>query len=578
MSDILKFDPVWGYSVTLTLLSAGSTLLLIFEWRKKARNRILRLIALSLMLLAVSGIATQPATRHETSQQVILLTEGYNRARVDSLLQSHPTLSLCHIQGVPPYRSSIGISPNELSSFKNEIAWIVGFGLRSAERDVLRGTAFRYLEPDLPEGILHLNLPGEISAGQTAEIEGIVRSARQGRLRLLGPGGMEDSIQTSAGERSFRLRFLPKEAGDYLYTVLLDDDTVGKVPVHVREQRQLNIAFVLHYPSFETRQLKTFLEKRHQLLLRYEVSDRRFRFEHINRDAQTFNQLTRNALDGFDLVIIDSDALYRLSAEEFAALSDANRAGIGVIALFNNTPSSDNRRLSDLFGGIFMGGMKDTVRIAVNSQSRTLPALPVRLQREGPVSDLVRSGSRTVAGYVPRDFGRTGFQLLQGTYRLALSGDSLAYASIWTPLIDEVAAPERATERVLVETPFPLYQDHPVDFSIISTEQPRADYNGSTLPLTENLFIDGVWHGKIWMDRPGWQKLNVGGTNRALFVAEPGEWKTLDYANRIRETSALSSSTQPESETSWEYRRFPLSIFFIVFLVSGAILWLTPKL
>ena len=115
------------------LITPIVTLLIIFlvwqESKKPYRFRILRIIAVILMMLALTGLLFKPGYQTKKSSNIILLTPNYSVKQVDSILLDHPDLMLMHLEQTAPYKNSTHLFHDELPERANEIKIVIGQGL-----------------------------------------------------------------------------------------------------------------------------------------------------------------------------------------------------------------------------------------------------------------------------------------------------------------------------------------------------------------------------------------------------------------------------------------------------------------
>lgn len=570
------FPPLVSYGILL-LLAAFS---LWMERKKNAPYPVLRFVAVIAMMLAIAGFLFRPHYRTTSSGQIMLLTPHYDRSQADSLLDIYPSLRIFHSEGTEPYRQSVAAnSYHKISHELTNVVYVLGQGLAPEALDLFPSHGYHFMPSPYPQGIIRLSLPDPVIQNRTATIEGVFKNgSATSKLVLIGPGGTEDSVSISKkGLQSFRLSFFPKNNGRSLYTLYASDTLIGNLPVHVRQERKLDILFILTYPTFETRHLRDFLGQKHRLLLRYQISKNRFRFERFNREAESVNQLTKEILSKFDLLITDTDALLALRASEKNSLRSALQEGLGLLPLFNTPPRSSD----DIIPFQFRRYAADTAHVFLKGSKYPLPTWPLRVISEDGIHSVLKNKNRILSGYRHHGFGKVGFQLIQETYRLMLQGDSLAYSLLWSEALEEISRSDTKASAVWRErTNFPLYADAPVFVELNSPAgEPDVFFNDIKIPVKENLMIDGLWTAKLWTGREGWNHLAVSGdTILDLYTSNKNEWRSLAAANAIVRTQQAASSLAGSKASAEILKQLPEWIFYCLFLFATAILWVVPKL
>ncbi len=577
------FNPVLP-SWLIILIVIPLTILFLWQENKKThRFKGLRMVSVLIMMAAFTFLLLKPLHQKQKSSSIILLTNGYSKKQVDSILLKKIDFSLMHLENVPPYNNSKPLLFNELKQHDNEIQTVIGEGIPISDLDEMDNKHFEFVSNTRPEGIIELSIPKPIIANRKNNISGKFNNSQKTiRLYLSGPGGKEDSLTIKGkGQHNFKLTFVPKQSGEFIYTIRVQD-SVGRyqenLPIQVSEERSLKILFVQHYPSFEIQTFKSFLErKHHSIVLRYQLSKNDFRYEYINYEPISFTRITGELLDDMDLVISDSESLSVLPPLEKQSLENAIQSGLGLL----NLSYQASKNLTKFFPFQTISSKNDTTTIRLNSKSFSFPISKSRIIENSSLVPIQKNKSGVLSGYTFSGAGKIGFQSLQETYRISVSGDSISYSELWTPLIERISRPAPHDSKINMTTPFPYYEDEPIDFEIISSsESISLMADGIMIPLKENLLIDNVWHGRTWGGKQGWHTLETeDGSTLPYYISDTSDWKSLALTNQLTENSLVYSYGRPsksENTKAWEPIH-PLA-FYLLFLVAAAFLWMAPKL
>ncbi len=583
MTDLsISFQPILSPTLAIATIVILFIVFSWLEWKRVLKFFPLRLTALMIVMLALLGLILQPSKTESFSSSSIILTSGYEPHRVDSILNVSDKLKMVSAPGVPPYKGSTTLTSWQEVSATN-IRYVVGNGLPASARDLLSNQHFDFYPSTYPEGIIQLRVAHPVYAKRQNRVTGVINSKLESTiLSLVGPGGVEDSVVLQKkGQHSFDLNFTPKNAGNFVYQIKERNSFEENIPIHVKSEPSSKILFLQQFPTFETQYLKNYLGKNNQLLFRYQVSRLNFRYEYINHKAQRVDRITESLLSEFDLLVIDTDALQSLSGTEKKSLEKSIEAGLGVLILFNENPAS-SKSAKALFETKFTPFKSDTAQFFVRSKKITLPAWQVNVAISTNLKAITQSKNRILSGYEFHGFGKTGFQFLQETYQLTLRGDSTIYHSIWSDLIGSLARTAQQQHTISLNTPFPIFQNEPLELQVISNEkEPRLFYKNSLIPLKENFYIDDVYTGKFWTDQKGWDTLNIEGDSTKFFfyVSKKDSWASLATANSIHQTKLMANTNhteeRPEQVTHTPY---PKWIFYTMFLLGACFLWIVPKL
>ena len=545
------------------------------------------MIAVCFVLIATIGLLFRPGyTREINSSGYVLLTPGYEKNKVDSLRSVNPGIGTLALPGLDPLDNTrVLTSYQDLADLDYEILFIVGEGLPSFALDLMDTKKFQFIGTPVPAGIVELDVEKVNMVNQLNRVSGFVNSPGKAMVRLVGPGGKEDSVFfKNRGVSPFSLAFNPKQPGLYLYTMeYIDHNGVqsGQIPVTVAEEQKLNILFLQKFPSFEVRQLKNFLaENGHRLALRYQVSKDNYRVEFANVSSMRTSPLTTSVLQEFDLVVVDGDGLEALPTSEKNTLEQSIRDGLGLILLSDK--AIENDKLHQRFVPIEMKRtLKDSVYLKLSAKPYMLPVLPLQVVGNSSVYIVTRKGERIFSAYSYNGFGKTGLQLLRETYRIALEGNVDDYAELWSPLIEKVARKKDDLVKVKLHNAFPVYQDEPFSLEVIDVGEFRTVMNDQEpIAVMEHVAVDNLWLGKTWAGNPGWHDISIDSTTVPYFVSDQSTWQTLRLSNQRKQNElvAIHKSESSPPDVFYQQKQIPTVIFYMLFLFGAGFLWLAPKI
>lgn len=602
--------PGWLLTVLLTgilILSVG------IEWRRPVRFKALRMVTSVAIVASIGFILLRPLTAIPSDDQIVLLTEGYDAGVADSLGRVLRRPKFYQLEGntyrhAVPLRSYRNLLPGSgtrdgkvlrdaghgieaflegqdaLSSgkFIGMPTVILGDGLPAYALDSI-STGFTYYPSKTREGITGLvPLQRVIARHNTSTISGNYHTTHlPATLYVSDPGGKFDSLQITEEYGSFTFRFSPRTSGRLTYSVLLRDSLGNSIaeehiPVDVDRFRPLNILFLQDYPTFEVQYLKNYLADRgHRVALRTQFSKTSFRTEFINRNSVSLGKLTLSLLKEFDLLVVDPLVISRLPVSERTEVEQAVRNGLGILQVFGDTPGK--RLHHPLLPVKFNPAQADTTGLSVNDRHYLLPAarlLPIGFQGNA----VSVNNTRILSGFLQVGAGTSGFQLLQQTYSLLLAGDSVAYGSVWTPLIDGTARRSSLPGMINISSEFPLPVNEPIAINVISETTPDLYADGVHIPVREDVIIDGLWHATVWVDQAGWHQLTTPADTTAFYTFDSTAWQALrvEQKHKINQKASLApASPAHEGPVIAPVSMMP---FWILLVLSLGFLWLAPRL
>ncbi|HEV8515989.1 MAG TPA: hypothetical protein VGQ59_22065, partial [Cyclobacteriaceae bacterium] len=527
-------------------------------------------------------VLLRPSYQNEIkSEATILLTKSYQSTKVDSIVQKNPELKIIRtIEAVPYPNSSILKSWYDLS--EENISFIIGQGLPSHALELIHIKAFQFTPAPLPRGVIKLIIPNDIYVNDQRQIQGTFNGKEKTKLKLVGPGGVEDSVTLGKGEISFSLTFAPKQSGKFIYSLVAEASSTSteQLPIEVLPERHLRILFIQKFPTAEVRFLKNFLsEKNHEVILRYQTSKSNFDYEYSNAPRMQIDGLRSNLLSSFDLLFIDQKSYAALSSYEKSDLSKSIRNGLGVIFFIGD---AKDKAVNEFLHIKAKADSKDTVHIHLSSShDYVLPVSSLEWQNDVSVIAATKNKSRVLSGYSFSGEGKIGVQFIQETYRLGMQGNVRDYSSLWTTLISNTARAEESNFKLKLTMPFPYYSNEPIDISAISSGLQPALYSDSIqISMKENASVEDYWTGRSWAGKPGWHRLHIAQDSTQLnyFVSDTSEWRALKVANQMMDNKLSQKIPVSNVKNLSEQKPVSLFLFYFIFLFSSAFLWLAPKI
>jgi len=583
------FDPVFPTGMLLGLLVLLFAGLAVAEWQRKMGRRMLRMSALFLLFLGVSGLFFKPA--YFSSKIVgtdILLTSGYRKEHADSLLQVYPQAVLFQTSEADSFTGSVELtSLADLEGMNSEIRFVLGEGLPQYAFSFL-SSPVEYLPGTQPKGLLSVDIPQNLKAGSPEQLN-LVFDPRNGdrTIRLTSPEGPSDSVTLQEKRSDYSVAFTPKLPGrwTYKFEVL---DSAGEVlqtyplPVQVEKDRKLQMLFLQQFPSFETTYLKNHLARQgHAIAARYKLSQNKFRFESANGAPASFQRIDQTLLATTDLLFIDAEALAGLSGNEKLALEEAVSGGLGMLVWPGDI---SNTLRQNWLPFDFVEASSDTLTINLTGKEQLQLSSSGNYINPQPETYAIwlQNGSDLAAAYQYKGIGAVGTVMWTDSYKLVLKGRVGQYGLLWAEVIDGLAKKEQFCCSLVWESGMPHYPHEPLQFRLLANGEaaPELYFGGERVPLREDWQIDNLWYGTIWPGNTGWDSITVAGKPTYFFVHPQGEWASVEAAEKMS-TTKLQAATLVNSETIESTpTTTPVApvIFYLLVLFGAGGLWLAPKL
>lgn len=426
----------------------------------------------------------------------------------------------------------------------------------------LKNTPYVRWKPYFGRGELRdLHWKGILRKGEMQRIEGSIQLASKKTLQLRYAGESSaghrfaghtlDSVVLGAGDNNFRLTFPAFSEGRTTTTLDLDGKTIDTLRFFTQPAQKLTIRFLLDNPDFETRNLATWLGKQGHSVLYDAALSKNIRSKlNINRAAEP------------DLVVtIASNAAG-------IAVKKAVNAGKSVLFLQLGDPVTDIRLINNALGTRFR-----TVKISNEESvpvSSSLTALPFRFESNGFQTRIPHYPVAT-----EKTAGKIAVSLLNETFPLQLSGDSIAYGKIW----NEILAYARPAQSSVIEWDAPVFENVPVTMHLNNFQPlPRFLRLGQdTISTVISALNDRSAAATFLPVQSGWVPLHDS-LNTELYVQD---YSPLRYASRmqhfIQSTQKTDLTTSPE-DNAVATGKLPGWAWFAWLMLCLAALWIEPKL
>ncbi len=545
------------------------------SWRAWIPNRgawALRVVVQIFAALLLYFCLFPPATREEfAADELVVLTPGTTPAQLAAL---PPTANVVALPGIDVPRA-IGRVPDLGTALRRHAGVrslrIVGGGLPSRDRDAARGRVAAFDAAPLPRGLVELDAPASVPAGNLWRVDGRAADVADGRVELRDPSGTVVAAQTLDGQGRFVLRAGAKGEGTALFALrLLDRDgkqvDAASLPLAVRAGAPLKILLLAGAPDPELKYLRRW------------AADAGFALDGrtVLSDGVALTEgapaLDADALSRADIAIVDERAWVALDAQAKRALVAAVRDGLGLL-LRASGPLSEPVAAD-------WAELGYRIRAAASAQ-------PIRLDRTLGLAEpgfaltrralaaestdaatLLRADDGSALAWSRNlDRGRVALWLPADTYRLHLGGAGAAFGTLWG---DALAAVARARGEAAPTLPAAAWTDERATFCGLAGDASIENEAGART----GLIVDAATRcAAYWPDAAGWHLLLGSDRRWPFYVRARGEAAGLAAGESLRATRALvgaSVSAAAPTERSVPLPRWP---FFLAWLAAAASLW-----
>lgn len=557
-TDFNFSDPLnWLLLVLVTVLLLAQMWIIVRNHALAGSKKIVR-IGLNLVLwLAVFTFVLQPYREMRSSPKLVIIAGN-----------DVPTVVTEHV------RDSIGVKQvlGQDDAGKSRYDTIILLG-QDFNQDF-----FSKIDPGIqsvkwipfykPGQLQSIDWSGILRKGQVQHVRGALSSSGSQLLKIRYAGNTLDSMMLKKGLNCFDLHFPVFALGRIAATLELDTQILDTVRFFARPPGHKTYQFVLESPDFESRTLAGWLGE--------------------NGNPVSISTVLSNKIQSKNIInkAVNPDIFITDPANStHPVIKKALAAGKSVLMIGLNQAERDFVLMNQAFGSKF-----DLARIS-QEQSVTvfdgLTALPFRFINSGrtyQVPDLPVAITKTNA--------KIGVSLLNETYPLMLSGDSLAYDRIWTAILARIAPAD--TANIEIRSPIVPGTAHFFEFNNMPSHTgiiPVEMVSGDKKMLTDTLFahysvIGKKTAGTLFLpgNVSGWSSLGEPFQDAEFFTEGGGSFKEIAKIRAMsnlvnagyfeeRNLPALSSNQaasvqQPIPDVAW----------LLIFLVIFTALWAEPKL
>lgn len=395
-----------------------------------------------------------------------------------------------------------------------------------------------------------LRWKGSVRKGEMQRVEGMIDVSGKRMLSVRFGNEVLDSVLLSPGVNHFRLAFPAFSEGRTAVTLHTNSGSTDTLRYFSLPAEKLTIRFLLGNPDFETRNLAAWLGKQGHSVLYDAV---------LSKNISS--QLNINQAKDPDLIVTNPQNAAH------AAVRQAIAQGRGVLFLGLTDVPGDVKRINDALRTRFQ-----PIRISNEESvpvSPSLSALPFRWNVQGFHSHALHYPVQS-----ERTSGKVTVSLLNETFPMQLSGDSLGYAKVW----HETLAWARPTSAPVVAWDAPVWSDVPVRLqgNNVKSWDSRVQIGRDTV-FTEQSPLNAQSVSAIFLPREsGWLSLHDS-LGTALFVedntmlSEAARMRHFIQTSRYAETSRASTRVPAR-------RKVPSWGWFVCVMVLMSALWIERKL
>ena len=535
-------------------------------------------VGLQLVVAALLWLCLVPPSTRESfrSGELVVLTPGATPAQVSALRANADVVAL---PGVDAARA-IERAPDLATALRRHAdvhrLRIVGAGLPLRDRDIARGLVAAFEAPALPRGVVELDAPRSVLAGNAWRASGRIEGVASARVELRDPADALVATTTTDAQGRFALEAIAKDEGSATFTVRVQDADGTRVdeaalPLDVRRGEPLTLLLLAGAPDAELKYLRRWaVDAGLRLDSRVGLSEG----VALTEGTPAFDD---DALRKADAAIVDERAWTALTGAQKKSLLDAVDNGLGLLLRVTGAPAPaviDDWAALGFHVKVAPGDATATRFDRAFALAGSGPAFtrqPIEVEAPDAAALLRDDAGVPVASWRVQARGRIGLWWLADAWRLVLSGDRARYASAWSATLATLA---RARGDAMPQVPRDLRVDERALLCGVADGDRIEGPDGAGVAL----LVDADSRCAVWWPRhAGRHTLASADRQWPLDVLATDATSPLAIAARQRATRVLLGSATASGTESLRATPLPRWPFFLAWLVACTLLWMLER-
>ena len=396
---------------------------------------------------------------------------------------------------------------------------------------------------------------GIVRKGDMQEIFGKIGVSATNTLKIKYADQVLDSVVLQKGINNFELRFSTFSVGRTETELFLGNESLQKIAFFSRKNPAIAIQFVLENPDFENKSLAEWLGKNgNHVEITTTVAKN-------SQNQTSINKLISKEKFAPDIIITDP------SNASNQVVKKAIAEGKSVLFLNLTNPEQELKTINQALDLHYFA--KKTTNEDFIKISENLTALPYHF--EG------KPNQKNISDYpvaIQKNIGKIGVSLLNETFPLKLSGDSLTYGKLWTSVFQQL----NPSFQDNIEVAAPIFQDTKATIYLNNRSISAKDLKiaNDTIQV-ENSAINSLSSETDFIFRKtGWQTLQD-----SLEVYVEGNPTILWKCKQINEFLGVNSKNNAQNKGTLSQvltAKLPDWAWFLIILMCLTAVWIEPKL
>jgi len=382
--------------------------------------------------------------------------------------------------------------------------------------------------------------------GEIQEVAGKIELSEPKTIKIKFGNQVLDSLKLPKGFSSFSLNFPIFSIGRTSLNLELDQKHLHNIDFYSIKNQPQNILFILSNPDFESKTLADWFGKGgNKVEIQTTIAKNTLNNVSINQTKRTFSS---------DIIITDP------SNADNSLIKKVFTEGKSILFINFENPDLEVKTINQNLGTKWK--LKRTSTQENRSISQELTAHPYEFE-----PNILQKSVFDYPIAIQKKTGKVGISLLNETFPLMLSGDSLTYARIWQSAF-QALNPSFDNN---IEINAPIFQDVKEEILLNSSNwQNKLSIANDTIKTTQSAINPASSRTTYTFRKTGWQSFQD-----SLEVYVEANQCALAKANLIKpylKSYAISASSEQKLQVN-----LPDWAWFLIILLILAGLWVEAK-
>lgn len=528
----------WLLSIGLVILLAAQLFAL---WKKKASKI---KIGLNLLLwLSVCMLIINPSWAESVdTSKILVYSDGISVEKIQKIKDS---LKISEVFSQKEFNRRV----NENIDFASKLGKIYFLG-QDAPPEILSKlgqNSISWIPYFKTDEIQDIRWKSIIRKGEMQEVAGKIELSEPEIIKVKFGNQVLDSLNLPKGFSTFRINFPTFSIGRTSLNLELDHKLLQTIDFYSVKNQHQSILFILSNPDFESKTLADWLGKDgNKIEIQTTIAKNTSNNVSINQTKNTFSP---------DIIITDP------SNAENSLVKKAFSEGKSILFINLENPDLAVKSINQNFGTKWK--LKRTSTQENRPISQELTAHPYEFE--------ANALQKSVFDYpiaIQKKTGKVGISLLNETFPLVLSGDSLTYARIWQSAF-HVLNPSFNNN---IEINAPIFQDVKKEILLNSSSwQSKLNIEDDTIKTIQSAINPATSKTTYTFRKAGWQPFQD-----SLEVYVEANKSSLAKANLLKpylKSDAISTALEQKLQVN-----LPEWAWFLVILLILTGLWIEAKI